>query len=130
VEETFSLLAAEAEGVAVILHCFSGTTDEAAEAAERGWYCSFAGNLTYKRNDELREAARVVPRELLLVETDAPFLAPDPYRGKPNAPALVVYTARTLAQVHDCSEPEMFAVLTANARRAFTFPGPGTHAGG
>ena len=81
-EETFDILRAEAVGVTVILHCFSAPPERAFEAAEWGWYCSFAGNVTYPKSDALREAAREVPDDLLLVETDAPFLSPQPVRGQ------------------------------------------------
>ncbi len=70
--ETFATLAAEADGVTVVLHCCSAPPERVAEAAERGWYCSFAGNVTYPKADALRETARLVPEELLLVETDSP----------------------------------------------------------
>ena len=86
VDETLALLAAEAGGVTVILHCFSAPPDRVGDAEEHGWYCSFAGNVTYPKAGELREAAELVPAELLLVETDSPFLAPQPVRGKPNQP--------------------------------------------
>ena len=97
--DTFELLRAEADGVTVVLHCFSAPAARALQAAEWGWYCSFAGNATYPRSDELREAAAAVPDELLLVETDSPFLAPQPVRGKPNQPANVVATAEVIAEV-------------------------------
>lgn len=103
----------------VIMHCFSGDEKFAHECSERGYFCSFAGNITYKRNDELRAAARVVPDHLLLVETDAPFLAPMPFRGKPNAPALVVHTAKALAAARDISETALLQVLHVNTRSAF-----------
>ena len=95
--DTFATLAAEAEGVTVILHCCSAPPARVGEAAERGWYCSFAGNVTYPKADALRETARLVPEELLLVETDSPFLAPQSVRGKPNQPANVVEVAERLA---------------------------------
>ena len=117
IEETFSLLDAEADGVTVILHCFSGTADHADVAAERGWSCSFAGNLTYPKADGLREAARRVPDELLLVETDSPFLAPQPMRGKPNQPANVVATAERLAEVRGSGYEELERLVEENAAR-------------
>ena len=95
--EAFATLAAEAEGVTVILHCCSVPPDRVGEAVERGWYCSFAGNVTYPNADALRETARLVPDDLLLVETDSPFLAPQSVRGKPNQPANVVEVAEGLA---------------------------------
>jgi TatD DNase family protein len=116
--ETFELLAAEAADVTVILHCFSAPADRAAEAAGHGWYCSFAGNVTYPGADVLRESAAAVPSELLLVETDAPFLSPQPARGKPNEPANVVETARRLAEVRAVDYDQLGALLEANAARA------------
>ncbi len=119
VADCFELLAAEAGGVEVILHCFSATAERAAEAAGRGWHISFAGNVTYPSAGELREAAALVPDELLLVETDSPFLAPQPLRGKPNAPANVVHTAEALAELRGVSYAELDATVTANAARLF-----------
>lgn len=118
-EQTFEILAAEATGVSVVLHCFSGTAERAAQAASRGWYCSFAGNVTYPKSDVLREAAAAVPDELILVETDAPFLSPQPQRGRPNQPANVVATAETLADVRDVSYAQLEGVIEANAARLF-----------
>jgi TatD DNase family protein len=103
----------------VVMHCFSGDEAHARECAARGFFCSFAGNITYKRNDELRDAARVVPQELLLVETDAPFLAPEPYRGKTNAPALIVHTAEALAALRSSSMDLLAKLIADNVRRAF-----------
>lgn len=119
IDETFSILAAEAEGVAVILHCFSGTPEHAGEAAGRGWSCSFAGNLTYPKADELREAARRVPDDLLLVETDSPFLSPQPARGRPNRPANVVATAEHLAEIRGSSYAQLDRLVEENAARVF-----------
>lgn len=119
VDDTFALLASQADGVTVILHCFSASPQRAAGAAERGWHCSFAGNLTYPKAETLREAARAVPDELLLVETDAPFLAPQVARGKPNEPANVVATAERLAEVREVPYHELEAAVEANAARVF-----------
>ena len=115
--EAFDTLAKEGEGVAVILHCFSAGPRWAERAAERGWYCSFAGNLTYPRADEIREAAAVVPEERLLVETDSPFLSPQPVRGKPNQPANVVATAERLAEVRGVPYGDLERIVEANAAR-------------
>lgn len=119
VDDTFAVLASAAEGMTLILHCFSAPPERVAEAAERGWYCSFAGNLTYPRAERLREAARLVPLELLLVETDSPFLSPQPHRGKPNQPANVVATAERLAELRGLSYEELEGAVEANAARAF-----------
>ena len=94
VAATLSILADQAEGVAVILHRFSAPPERVAEAAANGWYCSFAGSTHLPEAAELRDAARLVPDELILVETDSPFLAPQSRRGKRNEPAFVVETAR------------------------------------
>src|SRR5919106_4346002 len=117
--EVFELLGAQAEGVRVILHCFSAPAERVAEAAEQGWHCSFAGNLTYPSAEGLRESARRVPDELLLVETDSPFLAPQPVRGKPNQPANVVATAERLAEVRGVTYERLESLVEENASRAF-----------
>jgi TatD DNase family protein len=119
VADAFELLAARAGGVSVVLHCFSAPPERVPEAAARGWLCSFAGNLTYPKAAELREAARLVPAELLLVETDSPFLAPQPVRGKPNQPANVVATAEVLAAERGVSYEELERTVEANAARVF-----------
>ncbi len=119
VSEAFDTLAREADGVEVILHCFSAHPRWAERAAERRWYCSFAGNLTYPRSDLIREAAGIVPADRLLVETDSPFLAPQPVRGKPNQPANVVATAETLAEVRGVPYGELEGIVEANAARVF-----------
>ncbi|MGH2951567.1 MAG: TatD family hydrolase [Solirubrobacterales bacterium] len=117
--ERFELLGAEADGVTVVLQCFSASAERAVEAAERGWFCSFAGNVTYAKSEPLREAAAAVPAELLLVETDAPFLAPQPVRGRPNEPANVVATAERLAEVRGITYGELEGLVEANAQRCF-----------
>lgn len=117
-DECFEILAAEAEDLTVILHCFLAPW-RVEEAVERGWFCSFSGIVTFPSADELRAAAEVVPDELLLVETDAPYLAPQPVRGKPNEPAHVVATAREVAAVRGVSYEELEQVVEANGRRLF-----------
>ena len=119
VQDTFAVLASEAQGVPVILHCFTAPPQRVEEAAERGWHCSFAGNLTYPRAEELREAASLVPDELLLVETDSPFLAPQAVRGRPNQPANVVDTARRLAEVRGVTYDAVEETVETNAARLF-----------
>lgn len=119
VGKTLALLAAEAEGVRVILHCFSGSVEQARDAAQRGWYCSFAGNVTYPSAEALREAARVVPDELILCETDSPYLSPQSHRGKPNEPARVVETAQLVARERGVSYEELAGIVEANAAALF-----------
>ncbi len=118
-EQSFELLRAEATGVTVVLHCFSAPAERAAQAADRGWYCSFAGNLTYPGAEALREAAAVVPDDLLLVETDSPFLSPQAQRGRPNQPANVVATAERLAEIRGVGYPELERTVEANAQLVF-----------
>jgi TatD DNase family protein len=119
VTEAFTTLEREAEGVEVILHCFSAGPRWAERAAERDYYCSFAGNLTYPKADLIREAAALVPEDRVLVETDSPFLAPQPVRGKPNQPANVVATAERLAEVRGVAYGELERTVEANAARVF-----------
>jgi TatD DNase family protein len=118
IDEIFDLLDARVAGQPVILHCFSAPW-RAADAAERGWYCSFAGHVSYPKSDELREAAAKLPDELVLVETDAPYLAPLTMRGKPNEPAYVVDTARVVAEARGVSYESLEATVEANARAVF-----------
>ncbi len=103
-----------------ILHCFSSGRQLAEAGVALGGYVSFSGILTFKRSDELREIARDVPADRLLVETDAPYLAPQPYRGKRNEPAYVAETAKVLAQVKGVSEAEIARITTDNVFRLFT----------
>jgi TatD DNase family protein len=118
VADAFSTLDRLAEGITVILHCFSAVS-RVEEAAARGWYCSFAGNVTFPKSERLREAAAAVPEQLLLVETDAPFLAPQPMRGKPNAPANVVLTAQAVADARGVDYEQLDRTVEENAARAF-----------
>lgn len=102
-----------------VFHCFSGDGELAAIAAENGWYASFAGPLTFPRNSELREAFLALPRELILVETDSPYLTPPPYRGRPNAPYLVAHTVAYMAELWEVSLPEACTQLAENTRRVY-----------
>jgi TatD DNase family protein len=118
IDEIFATLDARAGGVTVILHCFSAP-QKVAEAAERGWYCSFAGNVTYPRSQELREAAAQVPADRILVETDAPFLTPQVRRGERNEPANVVATAEVVAAERGVSLTDFERTVEANAAALF-----------
>lgn len=117
-DETFELLDARGAGLTVILHCFSAPW-RVEDAIERGWLCSFAGHVTYPASDALRAAAARLPEELLLVETDAPYLAPQTIRGKPNEPARVVDTAKLVAEVRGVAYEELERAVERNARGAF-----------
>lgn len=103
----------------LIFHCFSGGPAEARTAVGIGGYVSFAGNVSFRNAENLRDAARAVPLERLLVETDSPFLTPVPFRGKPNRPRHVVEVGRALAQAVGVPAEEMAQITQANTRRAF-----------
>jgi TatD DNase family protein len=118
IDEVFATLDARAPGHPVILHCFSAP-QRAADAAERGWYCSFAGNVTYPKSEDLRAAAAQVPDDRILVETDAPYLTPQEMRGAKNEPANVVATARIVAEARGVSYAELEQLVEANGRAVF-----------
>ncbi|MFD3558565.1 TatD family hydrolase [Streptomyces sp. NPDC058686] len=104
-----------------VFHCYSGDAEMARICAENGYFMSFAGNVTFKNAQPLRDALIVAPRELVLVETDAPFLTPAPYRGRPNAPYLVPVTLRAMAAVKDLDEDTLATAVAANTARAFDY---------
>lgn len=97
-----------------VFHCFSGDEQLATTAADEGWYCSFAGNVTFNNAQNLRDALRVVPKERILVETDAPYLTPVPFRGRPNAPYLIPITIRFMAAELDMEPDELAAQIARN----------------
>jgi TatD DNase family protein len=105
-----------------MIHCFTGDADAAQEFVELGFYVSFSGILTFKKAEELRAAAKAVPEDRLLIETDAPYLAPEPYRGKPNEPAYVRRTFETMAAVRGADPSVLAARICANAARLFGLP--------
>jgi TatD DNase family protein len=117
-DATLAILTDAADGIEVILHCFS-MVDRVDEVIDRGWYASFAGPLTFKPNDALRAAAARMPSDRILVETDSPYLAPVPRRGKPNQPAYVADTLAVLASVRGISIADADELTTANASRIF-----------
>jgi TatD DNase family protein len=98
----------------VVFHCYSGDIELAKICAEHGWYTSFAGNITIKRNQHLRDSLRNMPKDLILVETDAPFLTPEPLRGRPNAPYLVPITVRFMAAELGMDANELSGQLAKN----------------
>jgi len=102
-----------------VMHCFSGDLDHARRSLDLGFYLSFAGNLTYPKAQGIREAAAFAPADRILVETDAPFLAPIPHRGQRNEPALVVHTAAFLAELRGISPEALAELTTANFRTLF-----------
>jgi TatD DNase family protein len=118
IDEVFNVLDQHPTEVPVILHCFLAPW-RLQDAIARGWHCSFSGIVTYPASDELRAAAAALPDELILVETDAPYLAPQPVRGKPNEPAHVALTAREVAKVRGESYEELERRVEANARALF-----------
>ena len=106
------------------MHSFSGDAETARACVELGLYISFAGMVTFKKNDALRAVAAEVPLERLLIETDSPYLAPTPYRGKRNEPAYVRHTAECLATVRHMAVDELAGIAAENARRLFHFARP------
>jgi TatD DNase family protein len=104
----------------VVIHCFSGDAQIARTCAERGYWLSFAGNVTYPKNEHLRQAAIATPKDRLLVETDSPFLAPPPLRGRDNAPQNVLHTLASLAEARDEPLDALVAATASNAGAAFS----------
>ncbi|HYL11087.1 MAG TPA: TatD family hydrolase [Candidatus Acidoferrales bacterium] len=117
-------------GLGGILHCFSGTLEEARKGLEMDFLVSFAGNSTYPKAQNLREVAREIPLGRLLIETDAPYLAPQAHRGKRNEPAYVAEVARTLAGVRNLAPDELAAATAENFRRLFGLSRQGRLGGG
>ena len=123
-EDTVEILRAEWEGAdrGGIMHCFGGGYAMAASVLELGFMISFAGNVTFKKAGALRDVARRIPLERLLIETDCPFLTPVPFRGRRNEPARVVETARCLAELHGVGTEEFGRTTTINFQRFFKLP--------
>lgn len=119
--DTMRIIREEGAGTRLkgLLHCFSSSRELAEEALEFGFMISFSGIVTFKKSEELREVARAVPADRLLVETDAPYLAPQPHRGERNCPAYVVETARFLAELRGVPYEELEASVEANAQELF-----------
>jgi TatD DNase family protein len=117
--DVLAILAADGPPERVVFHCFSGDAAMARQCADAGYVMSFAGNLTFASAPALREAAAAAPADLLLAETDAPFLTPVPHRGKPNTPAMVAHTVRCLAGVKQIGVADMCGLVTATGERMF-----------
>ena len=118
-EDVLRILDADGPPEHVIFHCFSGDAAMAKRCAEAGYVMSFAGNVTFANAQPLRDAAAAAPAELILAETDAPFLTPVPNRGKPNAPAMVAHTLRALAEIKQADLAGLCAAVTATGERVF-----------
>ena len=117
--DTLDVIEQAGSDVIGVFHCFGGTVDEARRALELGWYISFAGNVTYPKAEDLRAAAKIVPADRLLLETDSPFLAPQQVRGKRNEPVFSLHTAETLGKVRGQGLRELLEGTTENCRRLF-----------
>ncbi|WP_405383372.1 TatD family hydrolase [Phascolarctobacterium sp.] len=117
--DMLELFQKEVKGVQAVFHCFSGSLEMAKELAKRGYYFGFGGTSTYKNNQKTREVMQYVPKELLLFETDSPYLSPVPFRGKRNNPGYVEYTARHAAELLGMDFAELAALTAANTKRLF-----------
>ncbi|MFD8701253.1 TatD family hydrolase [Kitasatospora sp. NPDC059648] len=120
-EDVIAVLLAEGAPERTVFHCYSGDAGMAEVCAEHGWYLSFAGPVTFKANQPLRDALLATPLDRILVETDAPFLTPHPYRGRPNAPYLIPVTVRSMAATLGLHEDELSAAIAENTARAFGY---------
>ncbi|MFD5423912.1 TatD family hydrolase [Streptomyces sp. NPDC127084] len=120
-DDVLRVLAEEGAPERTVFHCYSGDADMARLCADAGYYMSFAGNVTFKNAQPLRDALAVAPLELVLVETDAPYLTPAPYRGRPNAPYLIPVTLRAMAAVRGIGEDTMAEAIAVNTARAFGY---------
>lgn len=118
-DDVFEILEHHRVGVPVVFHCFSGGPQAAARSLELGGYLSFAGNVSYRSAQDLRDAAVVAPSDRILVETDSPFLTPVPHRGKPNEPAMVVEVGAAVASARGMDATAVMEATTANATRVF-----------
>ncbi|MFE2937487.1 TatD family hydrolase [Streptomyces sp. NPDC059255] len=119
--DVLRILAEEGAPERTIFHCYSGDAEMAKICAAAGYYLSFAGNVTFKNAQSLRDALTVAPLDLVLVETDAPFLTPAPFRGRPNAPYLIPVTLRAMAEVRGIGEDAMAEAIARNTARAFDY---------
>ncbi|MEB8342152.1 TatD family hydrolase [Streptomyces endophyticus] len=120
-DDVLRVLKEEGAPERTVFHCYSGDADMAQICAENGYFMSFAGNVTFKNAQPLRDALAVAPLDLVLVETDAPFLTPAPYRGRPNAPYLIPVTLRAMAEVKGVTEEALATSVSANTARAFDY---------
>lgn len=117
--EVLDMLRSEGAPETVIFHCFSSDAEMARTCADHGWLMSLSGTVSFRNAHALREAAAIIPAELLLVETDAPFLTPHPFRGAPNESYCLPYTVRALAEIRNSSAAEIAAVTSENASKSY-----------
>jgi TatD DNase family protein len=120
-DDVLRVLREEGAPERTVFHCYSGDAEMAKVCAEQGYFMSFAGNVTFKNAQPLRDALAVAPLDLVLVETDAPFLTPAPYRGRPNAPYLIPVTLRAMAAVKGVGEDVLAEAVSGNTARAFGY---------
>lgn len=120
--DLFQILDEEYKNLPGVLHCFTGTQEEAYQVIERGWYLSLSGIVTFKKSQWLQQIACTVPLNQILIETDAPYLAPTPHRSKRNEPAFLLETAKCIAALRGITLEELAEATTANARSLFRLP--------
>lgn len=119
-KDTFDLLTANIDGeIPVVMHCFSGSYEFAIECIKKGFYLALGGVVTFKNAKKVHEIAKKIPLDKLLLETDAPYLTPEPHRGERNEPAYVKFVAERIAQLRDISFDEVAEITTLNARKVF-----------
>ncbi|MGM0440052.1 MAG: TatD family hydrolase [Chlamydiota bacterium] len=118
--DLFDIADKEYKDAPAVVHCFTGTSQEARQALDRGWYISFSGIVTFKNSQELRNVARQVPLDRLLIETDSPYLAPQSHRGKTNEPSFLPEVASTLAELHSTTLSSIADITSHNAKKVFT----------
>jgi len=121
-DDVVAILGEERAPDRTVFHCFSGDEDLVRTCVENGWFMSFSGTVTFKNAPVLRKAAAAAPLELIVAETDSPYLSPHPFRGQVNEPARVTVTVALLAELHGLSPEEMARITSDNARRLFQLP--------
>lgn len=119
-KDTFDILTEYNKNFAVVMHCFSGSVEFMKECVKQGWYIAIGGVVTFKKAIKMKEVAKEVPLDKLLLETDAPYLTPVPYRGKTNQPAYVKYVAEEIASIRGISFEEVDEITTQNAKKVFS----------
>lgn len=120
-KDTFDLLVEYSKNIPVVMHCFSGSPEFAKMCVNKGFYLGIGGVITFKNAKKLHEVVKTIPLEHILLETDAPYLAPVPYRGKVNEPAFVKYVAEEIAKIKETSFEQVADITTENAYRIFDF---------